>query len=194
MVRRLDREIEAWGHKSARAQLSLLWDDFHRHGVRTIGYWEGDEWGSPFVIYSSEPKRGRPGKWMAHCFVNFGRPDLDELLISEDREVEIQQAPVADARDIRRLLEIPGVEEREELAGLMITLGHRRDEMDLPAFNRFVRHRDKVVRYAALGVLSWQPSVSNGELAGKFGEDEDPKVRDLAARLSTGRTRRRTRP
>jgi len=113
--------------------------------------------------------------------------------ISDDRAGEVAPSQIRDAREIRRLLETNGIEERDELCELLITLGFRRDEIDIPLISSFADHEDKVVRYTVLGVLSWQPSVTNGDLGAKFGEDPDPRVEDLAARFAAGRSPRRTR-
>ena len=158
-----------------------------------IACWETDPWASQYVISASETRWPKPGKWWAVCFADFGPLAPVEVVFSDDREAEIPPPTLSDARDIRRILEVPGIEERPELCHLLVTLGFRRDEIDLPALRRFATHEDRVVRYTVLGVLSWQPSVTNAELWGKFGDDPDPKVRELAGQLSSGRTRRKTR-
>lgn len=194
MSRRIDREIEAWGRKSAKAQLGLLWDESEQDGVRVMSYWEDSEWGSPYVIYASQSMRGRSRRH-AHCFVHFGQPEKDEILLSADREHRPEEPPKAlpGAREIRRMLDVAGVKKREELVGLLVALGHRRDEMDIPTFRRFSGHDEREVRYACLGVLSWQPSVGNAELGEWFSGDRDPRVSALADRFSSGRTPRLTR-
>ena len=193
MSRPLDREILVWGRKTVRDQLNLLWEEVDRNGVKVIACWEDDPWSSQFVISASQARRPKPGRWWAVCFADFGPVEPVQAVLSDDREAEIPPPPLTDARDIRRILEVPGVEDRPELCQLLVTLGFRRDEIDLSALRRFAKHEDRVVRYTALGILSWQPSVTNAELLGKFGDDPDPKVRDLAGQLSSGRTRRKTR-
>lgn len=193
MVRRLDREIESWSRRSARDQLSLLWDEQRRDSVKVISWWEGDEWGSSYVISASEPKPLLAGKWWAVCFVEFGQPELDQMVLSDESESAVELEVASDAREIRRLLEIPGIEERPELTRLLVTLGVRRDEIDIPTIMKFMGHRDRVVRYVTLGILSWQPSITNDDLLIRFGSDPDPRVSDLAKRFATGRLRRRTR-
>jgi hypothetical protein len=195
MVRNLDREIQSWSRGSARAQLALLWEEVERDGVRSLSWWERDEWSSPYLVSCTQSRLAGAGKWRAFCMVNFGQPGKDELLFSDDHEVIGRSTPAdgLGAREVRRMLDLPGIDERPELCDLLISIGVRRDEIDIPVLNRFAAHVDEVVRYVVLGMLSWQPGVSNSELVGKFGEDADPKVRDLALRLSSGRTRRRTR-
>ncbi|MCB0870402.1 MAG: HEAT repeat domain-containing protein [Solirubrobacterales bacterium] len=193
MARRLDREIEAWSRKSARDKLSLLWDEDLRNGVKVFSYWEGTEWASTYIISASESRKPLPGKWWSLCFVEFGQPEPSEFLRSDDSEGTGAPPPLSDAREIRQLIEVPGIEKRYELCDLMIALGRRRDEMDIPAFTRFAGHEDPVVRYVAMAMLAWNPSVANDYLGGKFGDDPDPVVRDLARRWSGGRLRRRTR-
>ena len=195
MVRRLDREIQAWSQRPKRAQLSLLWDDVERDEVKVISYWEEAEWSSTYIISASQPRRPLPGKWWALCFIEPEGPGPAEILRSDDSEGRVRTlVAVTDAKEIRRLLEVPGVEERVELCDLLISLGGRRDEMDIPALLGFSNHRDRVVRYTALGLLSWQPAVSNDLLGHRFGEDPDWRVADLARRFASGTTPRKTRP
>jgi hypothetical protein len=194
MSRPVDREIEAWSRKSARARLGLLWDEVERDRVRLISYWQGTEWASPYVIYASQARR-RKSRWHAHCFVHFGEPEKDEVLLSVNREHK-RQAGTEDrpgAREIRQMLEESGIEDREELTGLLIALGHRRDEMDIPAFRQFSGHPDRVVRYTCLAMLSWQPSVLNADLADWFAAETDPRTGRLAAELASGSIPRQTR-
>ncbi|HMX72065.1 MAG TPA: HEAT repeat domain-containing protein [Solirubrobacterales bacterium] len=194
-MRRIDREIQSWSRDSARVQLALLWDEVERDGVRSISWWDGDPWASAYLISSTQPWSGGIGKWRAFCMINFGRPEDDEILFSDDREVVGRTSPAhgMGAREIRRMLELPGVEERKELCDLLIALGHRRDELDIPTITGFAGHEDRVVRYVVLAMLSWNPSIANDYLAGKFSDDPDPLVRELARRWSGGRLRRRTR-
>lgn len=194
-MRRIDREIQAWSRASARAQLGLLWEEVERGGVRSISYWEGDPWASPYMISAAESRLGGAGKLRAFCLINFGQPEADEVLFSDNRDL-IGRTPAAagiGARDIRRLLEVPGIGDREEICDLMIAVGIRRDEIDVPAITAFASHEDSVVRYVALGMLSWNPSVANDYLSGRFLEDPDPILRELAERFAAGRLRRRTR-
>ncbi|HRV61185.1 MAG: hypothetical protein KDB54_03415 [Solirubrobacterales bacterium] len=195
MLRLVDREIKAWSRGTAQAQLGLLWDEVERNGVKAISWWERDEWSSPYLISASEDRSLAPGKFRAFCQVNFGRPEDDEMLFSDDSEARGRDTPVETmgARDIRRMLELPGVEERPELCDLLINIGYRRDEMDLPAITSFAGHQEPVVRYVVLGMLSWNPSLTNDYLGGKFEKDPDPAVRELAERFASGRLRRQTR-
>lgn len=193
MARRLDREIQDWSRRPVREQFTLLWDEVDHDEVRIISCWEGEPWASPYVISGSQSKRPLPGKWWAVCFVDLERQQGGQLLLSDDREVEVPPPALADAKEIRRLLEIPGIEKRPELAQMLVTLGSRRDEMDIPAIIGFAGHEDRVIRYSVLGVLSWQPSITNGDLSARFGKDPDAKVRDLARRFANGRIRRKTR-
>jgi|GEM_PF-1859435 len=193
MDRRLDREIQDWSGKPARSQLALLWDEVERNEVRVISYWEQDEWSSPYLICASQRRLGMRRR-RAFLMLNFGQPERDEVLLSDDTAItgRITVSEKMGAREIRRMLEVPGVEERPELCDLLISLGARRDELDVPTLSGFAGHEDKVVRYVALGMLAWNPSVTNDYLAGKFESDPDHRVRDLAARFTTGRTRRQT--
>lgn len=193
MDREVDREIEAWSRKPVRDRLALLWEAGEHDGVRTIGYWERDPWSSDFVISSSQAKGRIPGTWWAVCFGSFESRTPDNLVYSDDRESEGPAETFGDAWELRRFLEIPGIEERPELSGLMVSLGARRDDLDLPLFRRFAGHADHVVRYAALGVLSWQPEVSNREIEEVFRDETDPVVLDLARSFAEGRVRRKTR-
>ncbi len=193
MARRLDREIEAWSQRSKRAQFSLLWEEVELDEVKVVSYWEATEWASTYVISASEPRRALPGRWWALCFLEPGSPEPAEFLRSDDSEGKGRPVPFGDAKEIRRLLELPGVEERVELCDLLIALGSRRDEMDIPAFLGFSGHEDRVVRYVILGLLSWQPSVSNDLIGHRFGDDPDSRIADLATRFATGRTPRKTR-
>ena len=192
-MRRLDREIEALSRASTRAKLALLSKDAEQGEVRLISYWEAEEWASTYVLSASESRKPLPGKWWALCFVEFGNLDPDEFLRSDDTEGKGPTPPISDAREIRRLLEVPGVEDRPELCGLLVALGLRRDEMDVPALLGFAGHEDPIVRYVCLGMLSWQPSVTNDMLGHRFRNDPDTRVADLAARFGTGRTGRKTR-
>jgi hypothetical protein len=194
-VRPIDREIQSWSRDSARVQLALLWDEVERNEVKTISWWDGDPWASPYLVSAVQTWVGGVGKWRAFCMINFGNPAEDEVLLSNDREIRGRTTRVdgMSARDIRRLLELPGIEERPELCDLLIEIGQRRDEMDIPALTRFAGHEDQVVRYVVLAMLSWNPSVANDYLGGKFSDDPDPVVRELASRWSGGRLRRRTR-
>ena len=194
MVRSVDREIEAWSRRSARDQFSLLWEQAGKDEVNVISYWEGREWASTYVISASQARLPLPGRWWALCFIEPGREEPVEFLRSDDSEGKGAGPPLTDARSIRRLLEVPGIDERPELCSLLITLGARRDEIDTASILRFTKHNDHVVRYVALGVLSWQPSISNDLIAHRFSDDPDPIVADLAARFASGRTRRATRP
>jgi hypothetical protein len=195
MVRHLDREIQSWSRGSARAQLALLWEEVERDGVRSISWWERDEWSSPYLISCAQPRLAGAGKWRAFCMITFGQPEKDELLFSDDHEIIGRTTPAdgLGAREVRRMLELPGVEERPELCDLLISIGVRRDEIDIPALTRFATHEDKVVRYVVLGMLSWSPSVANDYLGGKFADDPDPVVREIARRFAGGQLRRRTR-
>ncbi|HMT05591.1 MAG: hypothetical protein KDB48_03100 [Solirubrobacterales bacterium] len=193
MIRPTDREIEAWSRKSKRQQLALLWDEYERDGVKVISCWEETDWSSVYVISASQSKRPKPGKWWAICFVDFGHREADKVVFSDDRAGEAAPAPIRDAREIRYLLETNGIDERDELCELLITLGSRRDEIDIPLISAFAGHEDKVVRYTVLGMLSWQPSVTNADLGARFGKDTDPRVEDLAVRFAAGRAPRRTR-
>jgi hypothetical protein len=195
MERRVDREIQAWSGSSARSQLALLWDEVDRDTVKSISYWERDEWSSPYMICASQRRRASWGSRRTFLMLDFGRPDRDEVLLSDDTVIH-GRTTVAErmgARENRRMLELPGVDQRPELCDLLISLGFRRDEMDFPALTRFAGHDDEVVRYVVLGMLSWNPSVTNDYLAGKFESDPDHRVRDLAARFASGRARRITR-
>lgn len=193
MVRRLDREIQDWSRRPVRDQLALLWDEVECDEVRITSCWEEEPWSSSYVISGSQPRRPLPGKWWAVCFLNFDGHEDSQVVLSDDREVEVPAASLADAKEIRRLLEVPGIETRPELAQMLITLGCRRDELDIPTLLGFAGHSDRVLRYMVLGALSWQPSISNGDLAVRFGKDPDVRVRDLARRLASGRIRRKTR-
>lgn len=193
MTRRLDREIQEWSRRPVRDQLSLLWEEFDTGEVKIISCWEEEPWSSSYVISGSQSRRPLPGKSWAVCFLNPDGQQPGQLVLSDDREIELPPPPLVDAREIRRLLEIPGIESRPELAQLLITLGGRRDEIDIPTILRFARDEDRVIRYLVLGVLSWQPSVTNDDLSVRFGKDPDARVRDLARRLATGRIRRKTR-
>jgi len=194
MSRRLDREIRNWSDASARTQLGLLWKDVEREGVKVISYWEETEWSSTYNISASESRAPLPGKRWALGFADFDRPGPVRYLLSDESEGVGREPVISDAREIRRIIELPGIEERPELSDLLIALGLRRDEMDIPFFLAFTGHEDRVVRYVTLGVLSWQPSIGNETIAARFGEDPDPLVADLAARFAAGRTRRKTRP
>lgn len=193
MGREVDREIRSWSRKPARDQLALLKDGLDLDGARIIAYWEGDPWSSSLVISASAPRKHRPGTRWAFCFLPFHSPDPGELIFSDDSEEEAQPEKIADAWEIRRLLEVPGIGERPEICDLLISLGRRRDDLDLPTLGSFSTHRDPLVRYVALGVLSWQPGISNAQIGEKFSEESDPLVRELAIRFSEGRTRRKTR-
>ncbi len=192
MVRSLDRQIEAWSNKSVRDQFSLLWDEVEREEVKVISCWEGREWSSNYVISASQPRRPLPGRWWAFCFIDPGSEEPAEFLRSDDSEGKGAGPPLTDARSIRRLLEVPGIDDRPELCSLLMTLGARRDEIDGPSILRFTGHSDRVVRYVSLGVLSWQPSISNDLIAHRFADETDPRVAELARRFASGRTRRRT--
>jgi hypothetical protein len=127
--------------------------------------------------------------------LDFGRPDRDEVLLSDDTAIQGRTtlAEQMGARETRRMLELPGVDQRPELCDLLISLGFRRDEMDIPTLTGFAGHDDEVVRYVVLGMLAWNPSVTNDYLAGKFESDPDHRVRELAVRFTDGRARRVTR-
>lgn len=191
--REVDREIEAWSRKTARDRLGLLWDACDHDGVRTIGYWDRDPWSSDLVLSCSQAKKRIPGQWWAVCFSSLESRRPDSIVFSDDREAEGLPESIEDAWELRRFLEIPGIEERPELCELLIGLGSRRDDLDLPIISRFGKHPDRVVRYTTLGVLSWQPGVSNQELAERFREEQDHIVRDLADRFAEGKVRRKTR-
>ncbi len=194
MARSVDREIEAWSNRPVRDQFSLLWEVVEKDEVKVVSYWEGREWASTYVISASQARLPLPGRWWALCFIEPGREEPVEFLRSDDSEGKGGGPPLTDARSIRSLLEVRGIEERPELCSLLITLGARRDEIDTASILRFTKHEDHVVRYVALGVLSWQPSISNDLIAHRFSDDPDPIVADLAARFASGRTRRATRP
>ncbi len=192
MDRSLDREIEAWSNKPARDRFSLLWEQVEKDGVKVISCWEGREWSSSYVISASQARLPLPGRWWAFCFVEPGSEEPVAFLRSDDSEGEGAAPALTDARSIRRLLEVPGIDDRPELCDLLLVLGARRDEIDVPGILGFTSHSDRVVRYVTLGVLSWQPSISNDLIGHRFANETDPLVAALAARFATGRTRRST--
>ena len=149
MSRPLDREILVWGRKTVRDQLNLLWEEVDRNGVKVIACWEGDPWAAHFVISTSQARRPKPGKWWAVCFRDFGPVEPVQAVLSDDRESEIPPPPLTDARDIRRILQLPGVEDRPELCHLLFTLGFRRNEIVLAPRRRFAKLRHLLARYPA---------------------------------------------
>jgi hypothetical protein len=194
MKRRVDREIQAWRRRPARDQLRLLWEEESRDGVQVIAYWDAGAWSSAYVISGIEPNR-LGGTLRALTEIHFGERKRDAtFLTGQDLEGPPPEVLNLDPGEARFRLGKPGASEREELCDWLISVGRRRDEIDIPLMREYAGHEDEVVRFTVLGMLSWNPSVGNDQLIRWFGKDDDPRISELARKLGGGLAARYTRP
>jgi hypothetical protein len=193
MDRQLDREIQALRRGSVRDQLSLLWRKGTGNRFEMFSYWEAGPWSSPYVIAALQKRRFR-STLRAVAEINYGARNKDMTFLTHQ---VLEGAPPevleVDAREARVRLRSDGASRRPELCDWLVSIGARRDELDIPRLKQFADHGDEVVRYTVLGMLSWNPEIGNDQLLAMFGEDEDPRVKELAHLFGHGRVLRATR-
>jgi len=193
MDRDLDREIQALRRGTVRDQLAVLWREEGDGRLKVFSYWDAGPWSSPYVIAAIRKVRFR-GTLRAVAEIDYPRRRNDVTFLSHQ---VIEGAPpevlIVDPREARFRLRSKGAARSPKLCDWIVAIGSARDEIDIPRLRKLADHEDRVVRYTALGALSWNPDVPNDQLLSIFGEDADAKVRELAELFAKAAVARATR-